>query len=159
MYRIGPEELQELVEHVSLTYFDAPFKHRATFNTRLRTTGGRYHLESHHLDFNPKVLEIFGLEEFLGVVKHELCHYHLHLENKGFQHRDADFKNLLQQVGGSRYVKSLSKPKKKYVYWIYECRECMQKYYRKRRMNTQKYCCGVCKGKLELKKERLEHSV
>ncbi|MFL2100668.1 SprT family protein [Desemzia sp. FAM 24101] len=155
---MSPDELQVLVEQISLTDFGAPFNHKASFNKRLRTTGGRYHLESHDLDFNLKVFETFGMEEFLGVIKHELCHYHLHLANKGFQHRDADFKLLLQQVGGSRYVKSLAKPKKTH-FWIYECKECAQRYYRKRRMNTQKYCCGVCRGKLKLKPERLEQQV
>lgn len=154
-----PQELQQLVEEISLTYFEAPFKHQATFNNRLRTTGGRYHLQNHHLDFNPKILAVFGMEEFTGVIKHELCHYHLHLAGKGYQHRDADFKRLLKQVGGSRYVKSLAKPKKTQVYWVYECAGCQQIYYRKRRMNIQKYCCGVCKGKLVMHAERVEQRV
>lgn len=154
---MSPEELQQLVEDISLIHFDAPFKHQATFNNRLRTTGGRYHLESHHLDFNPKILATFGEEEFIGVVKHELCHYHLHLANRGFRHRDAEFKQWLKEVGGSRYVQSLAPPKKAPRYWIYSCIHCEQMYYRKRRMNTQKYCCGLCKGKLYLhKKEQVE---
>ena len=156
---MNPQELQQLVEDISLACFDAPFKHKATFNTRLRTTGGRYHLQSHHLDFNQKILDAFGMDEFVGVVKHELCHYHLHLASKGFQHRDADFKKLLNQVGGSRYVKSLAKPKAKQVYWVYECSKCQQTYHRKRRMNTHKYCCGVCKGKLIIHEERVEQIV
>lgn len=73
-------DLQEYVEKVSLKNFNRPFKHQAVFNTRLRTTGGRYHLESHNLDFNPKILDSFGMTIFEGIVKHELCHYHLHLE-------------------------------------------------------------------------------
>ena len=78
-----PESLQNLVEDLSLRYFNKPFKHKAVFNNRLRTTGGRYHLGTHNLDFNPKILEIFGIDIFIGIIKHELCHYHLHLENKG----------------------------------------------------------------------------
>ncbi|MFF6058045.1 hypothetical protein V7G57_14645, partial [Enterococcus faecium] len=46
------EELQQLVEEISLKSFQLPFKHQAMFNPRLRTTGGRYHLNDHHLDFN-----------------------------------------------------------------------------------------------------------
>lgn len=34
------------------------------------------------------------------IIKHELCHYHLHLRGMGYKHRDADFKTLLAQVGG-----------------------------------------------------------
>ncbi|EMP3376764.1 TPA: SprT family protein, partial [Enterococcus faecium] len=43
------EELQQLVEEISLKSFQLPFKHQAMFNPRLRTTGGRYHLNDHHL--------------------------------------------------------------------------------------------------------------
>lgn len=50
-----PFELQELVEKISLEFFDKPFQHKAVFNARLKTTGGRYHLNDHHLDFNPKM--------------------------------------------------------------------------------------------------------
>ena len=97
---MNEQELQRLVEHISITIFRKPFRHRASFNRRLKTTGGRYHLGSHDLDFNPLVLELHGMEELEKVVKHELCHYHLHLEGRGYQHRDADFLNLLKASGG-----------------------------------------------------------
>ena len=38
-------ELQHLVEELSIKYFERPFVHKAYFNYRLRTTGGRYLLE------------------------------------------------------------------------------------------------------------------
>ncbi len=141
-------ELQILVEKISRDCFGLSFQHQATFNNRLRTTGGRYHLKSHHLDFNPKILEVFGTDEFLGVVKHELCHYHLHLSGKGFQHKDKEFKQLLTEVGGSRFVKSLSKPKPVKKRILYQCQGCEQFIYRQRKVNTQKYVCGQCRGKL-----------
>ena len=141
-------ELQILVEKISRDCFGLSFQHQATFNKRLRTTGGRYHLKSHHLDFNPKILEVFGTDEFLGVVKHELCHYHLHLSGKGFQHKDKEFKQLLTEVGGSRFVKSLSKPKPVKKRILYQCQGCEQFIYRQRKVNTQKYVCGQCRGKL-----------
>ena len=141
-------ELQALVEKISRDCFGLPFQHQATFNNRLRTTGGRYHLKSHHLDFNLKILETFGADEFLGVIKHELCHYHLHLSDKGFQHKDKEFKQLLTEVGGSRFVKSLSKPKPEKKRILYQCQGCEQFIYRQRKVNTQKYVCGQCRGKL-----------
>lgn len=142
-------ELQILVRKISRDCFGLPFQHQAVFNNRLRTTGGRYHLQSHNLDFNPKILEAFGADEFLGVIKHELCHYHLHLLGKGFQHKDKEFKQLLTKVGGSRFVKSLNtnaKPVRKRI--LYQCQGCSQFIYRQRKINTQKYVCGQCKGKL-----------
>mgnify|MGYP002661167622 FL=1 len=149
---MNEQELQQLVEIISQTVFNKPFRHRATFNRRLKTTGGRYHLGSHDLDFNPLVLELHGAEELEKVVKHELCHYHLHLEGRGYQHRDADFRNLLKASGGSRFVKDLRQagivtPPK----WLYSCSACGQMYPRKRRIDLKKYVCGKCKGKLRLK--------
>ena len=43
------QALQTLVEKISIVFFQKPFLHQATFNRRLKTTGGRYHLASHHL--------------------------------------------------------------------------------------------------------------
>ena len=47
------------------------------------------------------------MEELIRIIKHELCHYHLHLEGKGYKHRDQDFKELLQKVGASRFCSPL----------------------------------------------------
>lgn len=139
------QELQALVEKVSLNFFEKPFLHQATFNSRLKTTGGRYHLQSGNLDFNPLVLSLHGEEELIGVIKHELCHYHLHLSKQGYQHKDHDFKMLLKAVGGSRFVKPLKQDTARHQY---TCIECQQVIVRKRRVNTKRYICR-CGGQLK----------
>lgn len=143
-------ELQKLVEAVSMNHFDRPFKHQAAFNKRLRTTGGRYHMGSHDLDFNPHVLDKAGLETFIGVVKHELCHYHLHLSGEGYRHKDQAFKNLLKQVDGLRYTPSLKDPDEPKKFWQYRCRKCGSVAHRQRRFNTSKFVCAKCKGRFEM---------
>lgn len=143
-------ELQEFIQFLSKESFNKPFNHQAFFNSRLRTTGGRYHLDSHHLDFNPKILEKFGREIFEGVIKHELCHYHLHLEGKGYRHADADFKNLLKEVDGLRYTPSIEAAQESILRWAYRCQNCTTKIYRKRRFNEKKYVCAHCSGYFEL---------
>ncbi|EOT44324.1 SprT family protein [Enterococcus columbae] len=137
------EALQQLVEKISLEFFKRPFVHRAYFNARLKTTGGRYHLKDHHLDFNPRLL---NLDEtvLIGIIKHELCHYHLHLTGQGFEHKDETFKKLLVQVGGLRYTPRLEVAK-----YHYQCQDCGQLYHRQRKMNLRRYCCGKCKGRLQ----------
>jgi len=141
------DQLQVLVEEISLSFFRKKFQHKAFFNRRLRTTGGRYHLGSHNIDFNPKVFERYGEIELINVIKHELCHYHLHLEGKGYQHKDAEFKSLLKKTGGSRYVRPLVDQKAQ-SYHQYQCKKCQTLILRKRRINTQRYVCGKCSGKL-----------
>lgn len=147
---MNQEELQCYVEHVSLEYFDKPFRHQAIWNNRLRTTGGRYHTGTHELDFNKKVFDTFGEDTFLGIVKHELCHYHLHLEGRGHRHRDRAFKELLKEVGGLRYTPSLKEKKESVWLWQYQCKKCGTVAQRQRRFNTNKYVCAQCKGRFEL---------
>lgn len=152
---IDNSELQSLVEEISLKHFMKSFNHTASFNPRLRTTGGRYLLRSHNIEINKKYFDERGLEELIGIIKHELCHYHLHIEKRGYQHRDADFRELLKLVGGPRFCTPLpeaTKSKSKKL-CRYQCRKCSQMFTRKRRINTDRFVCGKCKGKLILVEE------
>lgn len=148
--QLDNELLQQLVERLSLDHFNRQFKHRAIFNNRLRTTGGRYLLHNHNIEINPKQFTYFGEEALIGIIKHELCHYHLHIEGKGYKHQDPDFKALLKQVDAPRFCEVIPgttntiKTIHRYV-----CIECKQEYSRRRRINVQKYVCGRCKGKLK----------
>ena len=144
---LSNENLQQLVEKISLEIFQQPFTHQAIFNSRLKTTGGRYHLGDHHLDFNPAVLQEHGLEEFTKIIKHELCHYHLHLAGKGYRHRDSDFRDLLHKTGGARYTMPLKSTQSSKRH-VYQCKECKQSFQRKKKVNIQKYACP-CGGHLQ----------
>ena len=147
------DQLQMWVERISLQYFNRAFIHKATFNARLRTTGGRYFTHSHNIEINPSQLESFGVEETEKIIKHELCHYHLHLLKRGYKHQDQDFKLLLKQVGGARYCQSIPGVKRTTHAYKYEliCKECGFVYKRKRKVDVRKYRCGKCGGKLFLK--------
>ena len=137
------EQLQKLTEQLSQQCFHQPFRHRAVFNRRLRTTGGRYHLRDHHIDINPLMLEEFDEENLKRVILHELCHYH------------RDFKQLLQAVGGSRYAPATSKAKRHHNYrYLYRCQGCGALLPRQRRFNTNRYHCARCGGRFRLEKER-----
>jgi|UPI0003B62B08 SprT-like protein len=140
-------ELQAWVESISLSCFGKPFLHEARFNPRLKTTGGRYHLGDHRIEMNPKHL-IHGQEVFGKIILHELCHYHLHLEGKGYRHRDRDFKQLLAAVGGLRYAPRLpgqTKPK-----YVVHCLACGRRAFRQRQMQVDRYRCAQCGGRLKL---------
>ena len=137
--------LQQLTEEISRTSFHREFTHKITYNKRLRSSGGRYLLKTGNIEINPLVEQELGLEALIGVIKHELCHYHLHQSGGGYRHRDADFKRLLHQVGGSRFVERMKEPN-----FIYECTACHHRYPRMRKMNTNRYVCGKCRGKLIL---------
>ena len=142
---MNEHELQQLTEEISRTSFHREFTHKITYNKRLRSSGGRYLLKSGNIEINPLVEQELGVEALVGVIKHELCHYHLHQTGGGYRHRDADFKRLLHQVGGSRFVERMKEPN-----FIYECTACHHRYPRMRKMNTNRYVCGKCRGKLIL---------
>lgn len=144
------QQLQELVAQSSVEHFGKPFMHQAYFNKRLKTTGGRYLLQSHNIEINPKAFELYGIEEIDGIIRHELCHYHLHIEGKGYQHRDADFRQLLKVVNAPRFCSHLqqSTRRKNTSKYTYACVKCGQLYVRKIRLNTARYCCSKCHGQL-----------
>jgi SprT-like protein len=149
-------ELQKLVETVSLESFNKPFKHKASFNSKLRSTGGRYLLATHNIEINKKYLDQFGMNELIGIIKHELCHYHLHLEGRGYQHRDLEFKALLKRTGAPRYCSRLPESNQKRFsrkIILFECSKCHLQYKRKRNIDTSRYVCGKCRGKLKKIKE------
>lgn len=141
--------LTDYVKQVSIEDFGKPFKHKAQWNTRLRSTGGRFFPKDGRLDFNPKVYQELGLEVFRKIVRHELCHYHLYFEGKGYQHKDLAFKQLLKEVDGLRFVPLLSSSNQK-PSLVYACQSCQQIYQRKRKIDTKHYRCGLCRGKLLL---------
>ncbi|MEG0471774.1 MAG: SprT family protein [Solibacillus sp.] len=146
------EQVQKIVEELSIQHFNRPFIHRAFFNSRLKTTGGRYLLSSHDIELNKKLYDHFGMEELRGIILHELCHYHLHLLGKGYKHQDPDFKQLLKEVGAPRFCSRINGVKKTttVVTYLYHCINCKQLYRRKRKMDIKKYCCSVCGGNIEL---------
>ena len=141
--------LTDYVKQVSIEDFGKHFKHQAQWNTRLRSTGGRFFPKDGHLDFNPKVYQELGLEVFRKIVRHELCHYHLYFEGKGYQHKDLAFKQLLKEVDGLRFVPPLSSSNQT-PSLVYACQSCQQIYQRKRKIDTKRYRCGLCRGKLLL---------
>ncbi|RPF57104.1 SprT family protein [Aquisalibacillus elongatus] len=142
------QELLILIKEVSKKYFDKPFIGDARFNKRLRTTGGRYIPHSQVIEINPKYLTELGYDELIGIIKHELAHYHLHIEGKPYHHRSKDFRSLLKETGAPRFCKILPSEEKK-PRLIYECQNCGQQYKRKRRIDLKRYRCGRCNGQLK----------
>jgi SprT-like protein len=156
---MSDERLQKWVEDVSQRWFGRPFLHRATFNGRLSRSGGRYHLRSHNIDINPAQLAVHGEAELERIIKHELCHYHLHLQGRGFRHRDREFKELLAKVDGTLYCKSLlpegrgdgAGVRQIAVFrYVLKCRSCGTQYPRRIRCNPVRYACSRCRGRLDL---------
>lgn len=145
------ESLQQLTEQLAIEHFGIPFKHHIYFNRRLRTTGGRYMLTSHDIEINPKQYEHFGEQALVDIIKHELCHYFLHLSGRGHQHKDRDFKVLAEKVGAPRFCQPTESYASRANY-EYECQSCHSSYVRIRKVNVVKMRCGRCGSRLKLKR-------
>ncbi len=146
------EELLQLVQAISLRDFGLSFRHHCRYNARLKTTAGRYLLKTHDIEFNPHSVRMHGFAELVGTIRHELCHYHLHLMGRGYRHGDQEFQALLQKVGGSRFAKPTGLGRKQSTIKTYQCTACGMLYVRRRTVNTARYRCGSCKGILRLLK-------
>lgn len=144
------DKLLELVNYISKKYFQKPYVDEVRFNGRLRTTGGRYIPGKRLIELNPKYLIELGEQELIGIIKHELCHYHLHIEGKGYMHGDKDFKELLKKTGSPRHCQPLPSVKES-IKHIYICERCNNIYKRVRRIHTIKYRCGKCGGRIKSK--------
>ncbi|WP_127849525.1 SprT family protein [Lacticaseibacillus hulanensis] len=142
------QELQARVETISMKYFGRPFVNVASFNGRLRRAAGRFLPATQNLDFSSKLFAQYDEATQNQIIKHELTHYHLYRQHRGYQHRDADFKALLRQVGGTRYAPT-PRVAEATRYVIYQCRSCATLYPRKRHLNTKRYVCSRCHGKLQ----------
>ncbi|ASK61242.1 SprT family protein [Virgibacillus phasianinus] len=148
MNLLNEKELYALVQKISLNYFGKSFKDQVRFNSRLRTTGGRYIPSKRIIELNPKYVLETNEAEFIGIIKHELCHYHLHIEGKGYKHGDSAFKMLLKETGSPRHCTPLPSSKRENKHH-YICKSCSHVYKRQRRVNINKYRCGRCGGVLK----------
>ncbi|WP_155286469.1 SprT family protein [Lacticaseibacillus zhaodongensis] len=147
------EDLLAAVRTISERDFDLPFNDQAVFNSRLRTSGGRFNPRTHNLDFNPHLFASCTAAQRVGIIRHELCHYHLYLQGRGYQHRDADFKRLLQQVGGLRFAPRIRDTVERVH--LYACSRCGRSLIRRRRVDTRKYVCAHCGGRIVMRQEAI----
>ncbi|SDJ67795.1 SprT family protein [Salimicrobium halophilum] len=146
------EQLLEWTRQISADQFGREFKDHISFNKRLRTTGGRYLPGKRKIEINPSYLDEWGKDEVEGIIKHELCHYHLHIEGKGYNHRDKEFRQLLKETNSPRHCTPLPSAKRRPMH-EYKCETCGYLYKRQRRVDVKKYRCGRCKGILKKLKE------
>lgn len=119
---------------------------KVTYNRRTLS------LKSHDIEINPKQYEHYGEDAVVKIILHELCHYHLHISGKGYQHKDQDFKRLSQQVGAPRFCNSIESYQQRANYEYY-CTKCHAKYIRIRKVDTNRMRCGHCNGKLRMKRQ------
>lgn len=149
MKHLSDEELTRQIQELSIKFFQKPFVDKGRYNNRLRTTGGRYIPSKRLIEINPKYVKEELYNEVIGIIKHELCHYHLHIEGEPFGHGDRAFKDLLRKTNSPRFCKPLPSSVKKEVIHTYICTMCSVVYHRRRRVNIEEVRCGKCNNKIK----------
>lgn len=145
--QITQTQLQSLVQEISqssfesLPFINTTFKHNASFNSRLRTTAGRYFISRGDIEINPKYYERYGAQELIATIKHELAHYHLHQMGLPYKHKDKEFKALVKLVNAPMYANPMKETK-----YLYVCSSCGVLFHRVKKIITKKYRCGKCGG-------------
>lgn len=144
-------QLQRLTQRISINYFHKPFLYHCMFNPELYSTWGYYSLITHNICINPKILGDFNIKDLIETIKHELCHYHLDMAGyKGTPH-GWKFRRLNAKVGGASGWRAIycPAPKNAHAYrYYYRCVECGQIYVWEKPIDTRKYGCGICGGRL-----------
>lgn len=134
-------DLQPLLQRLSLELFDKPFLGRVHFNSRLRTSAGRFLASSQTIEVNPAYVRANGEAGLIDTLKHELIHYHFPRAGHG-----PSFRAEAARVKCNRFCSPLpgTAPRLRYI-----CRKCGLVYLRRRRVNVERMRCGKCRGKLK----------
>ncbi len=134
-------DVEPLLQRLSLELFARPFLGRVRFNSRLRTSAGRFLASSQIIEVNPAYVRANGEASLIDTLKHELIHYHYPQGGHG-----PLFRGEAKRIGCNRFCSPLPgrSPALRYA-----CIDCGQEYLRRRRVNVRLMRCGKCRGILE----------
>ncbi|WP_202079711.1 SprT-like domain-containing protein [Caldalkalibacillus salinus] len=146
-----PAKLQSLADKLSQHFWEKPCSVPVTWNGRLQKSMGRFLFTAHGKKKTPIRIELskhaahfITREIFIAVLLHELCHYHLFIQNKPYEDHHPVFEKELRRVGAIS-TNSVQIPQKGFDLY---CSQCQGKLGTRKRFNTQKYLSGCCKAKV-----------
>ena len=130
-------------------------------NSRLKTTAGRFFVTRFAesltgtpvIQMNPKYYREFGIDRFIGTVRHEMAHFIQYLA-RGYTGHNREFKQICADLGGTMnqkmaadtcpdngtkaYLKSDDK-------WEYKCPGCNLRIRTKKRLKMNNRGCRHCR--------------
>jgi len=122
-------------------------------NRRLKTTAGRFHPHGMTIEMNPKYYREFGIDRFIGTIRHEMAHFIQYIA-RGYTGHNREFKRICADLGGTMnqkmaadtcpdngttaYLKSDDK-------WHYRCPCGQIEFKTKRRIKLNNRICRFCR--------------
>lgn len=141
-------ELLALTTRLSLTWWQRPFTGTVCWNSRLRTSAGRFSHRTQTIELNLRHASHFGHGSLEETIKHELIHYHF----PGAGHGPI-FRQEAARIGCARFCQPIPRPVRVHTY---QCQQCGATFQRRRSFNTRKFRCARCQGMLKLLETRIE---
>lgn len=130
-------ELNEIAKSIYKEHFDEDFHGWVEWSTRMKRIAGNCRSDG-RIALNKHYYERYGKEEIILVLKHELTHLYCFKKIGKHSHNHPLFKEILEQLGGSKIGKMM--PKKVH---IYECPSCKKQWFFKSRLRKY-FSCAYC---------------
>jgi SprT-like protein len=144
-------KLQELANKLSLHFWGTALTIPIRWNGRLSKSMGRFLYRTRGKVREPVQIEIskyaaqwIDRQIFLAVILHEMCHYHMFIQNRPFADHHPEFEQELQRVGAIS-TNTVKLPEK--VFKL-SCSACGKFLGSRKRMNITKYYSSCCRGKI-----------
>ncbi|WP_164985012.1 SprT-like domain-containing protein [Ammoniphilus sp. CFH 90114] len=147
-----PEKLQALADKLSQHFWQDKLQIPVVWNGRLTRAMGRFVFRQQGKKREPLKIEMskyaaqfVDREIFIAVLLHEMCHYHLFIQNKPYQDHHPVFEQELRRVGAIS-TNTVKLPTK--VYKL-TCQHCKKSLGMMKRFNPDRYRSGCCQAPIQ----------
>lgn len=142
---------QQEAERLSLVHWGEACHIPIVWNGRLKRTMGRFLFKQTKQKRTPLKIELsttaatlLSVEQMRKVLLHELCHYHLFIQNRPFTDRHPVFEAEIKRVQ-TISTNEVSLPRSGYALY---CSQCAKFLGHRVRFNTRNYRSLCCKAKI-----------
>ncbi len=143
------EKLQTLANKLSQHFWQVDLQIPVVWNGRLTRAMGRFLFhqkgkkrEPLKIEMSKYAAQFIDREIFIAVLLHEMCHYHLFIQNQPFQDHHPVFEQELRRVGAIS-TNTVKLPTKAYRL---TCTKCKGGLGMMKRINPDRYRSGCCQS-------------
>lgn len=98
MLHYNIDELQDIANELAIECFLTSLNIPVVYNTKLKNAMGRFGADNKGMRIELQPMTEYTLETFIGVLKHELCHWYCYINNKPYNDGDEYFENHIKRI-------------------------------------------------------------
>ena len=151
-----PAKLQELADKLSVHFWNCKLGIPVVWNGRLSRAMGRFmyrmsgrRREPLRIEMSKHAVKFINREIFVAVLLHEMCHYHLFIQDKPFSDYHPLFEQEIERVGAIS-TNTVKLPEK--VYKL-SCTKCGKRLGMMKRVNPDNYVSTCCRFQIKREEE------